>query len=101
MQSIDDFVEGLLQEKGIVNIEPSVKEELKEEMKAQLEEQINKAAVYGLSEEKAEELANLVDDPNFTKEQMTEFIRNSGVDLDKITAEIMSKFRGFYLGTGE
>ena len=54
-----------------------------------------------LSEDKAAELASLVDDPDFTGEKMTEFIQNSGVDLTAIVASTMLKFRTFYLGLGE
>lgn len=101
MQNIDDFLESLLNEKGITDIEPEVKEELKSEMKARLEEQIDRAAVSALSEEKAKELATLVDDPDFTNEKMTEFMQNSGVNLTEIALETMLKFRNFYLGTEE
>ena len=33
MQNVDDFIEGLLQEKGITDIDPETKEGLKSEMK--------------------------------------------------------------------
>lgn len=101
MQELDDFIDTLLKEKGITDIDPEVESELKEEMKARLLNQINEAAVMELSEEKAAELARLVDDPDFTGEKMTEFIQNSGVDLTTIAASTMLKFRTFYLGLGE
>lgn len=99
MQNIDDFIESLLVDKGI-DVEPDIKEELKKEMKDRLLKEINEAAVMALSEEKADELAKLVDDPEFTDEKLTEFIQNSGVDLTQITIDTALKFRNFYLGTG-
>lgn len=101
MQNIDDFIESLLNEKGITDIEPEVRDELKSEMKARLEEQIDRAAVQALSEEKATELASLVDDPDFTNEKMAEFMQNSGVNLTEVALETMLQFRNFYLGTKE
>ncbi len=101
MQNIDDFIETLLKEKGITDIDPEIQTEVKEEMKGRLLDQINKAAVMELSEEKAAELAEKVDDPNFTNEQMTEFMQNAGVNLVEVAADTMLKFRSFYLGTGE
>ena len=98
MQSVDEFIETILNDKGITDIEPDVRNELKEDMKQRLIDQINKAAVMQLSEEKAAELANLVDDPNFTDEQMTEFMQKSGVNLPEVALDTMLKFRGFYLG---
>jgi uncharacterized protein (UPF0261 family) len=101
MQNIDDFIETLLKEKGITDIDPEIQTEVKEEMKGRLLDQINKAAVMELSEEKAAELAEKVNDPNFTNEQMTEFMQNAGVNLVEVAADTMLKFRSFYLGTGE
>lgn len=99
MQNIDDFIEGLLTEKGITNLEPDVKEELVNDMKTRLMNQINEAAIMELSEEKADELARLVDDPTFDNAKMTEFMANSGVNLAEVTLDTMLKFRGFYLGS--
>lgn len=101
MQNIDDFIETLLNEKGITDIEPDIKTELKEEMKGRLLDQINQAAIMELSEEKAAELASKIDDPEFTNEKMTEFMQNSGVNLTTVVADTMLKFRSFYLGVGE
>ncbi len=100
MQSVDEFIEGLLIDKGITDIEPEIKEELIADMKARLLDQINKAAIMQLSEEKADELARLVDDPAFTNEKMTEVMANSGVNLTVVALDTMLKFRNFYLGTG-
>lgn len=101
MQSVDEFIESLLVDKGITGIEPDVREELKTEMKTRLLDQINKAAIMQLSEEKAAELAAMVDDPNFTNEKMTEFIQNSGVNLVEVALETMLQFRNFYLSSEE
>ena len=101
MQNIDDFIESLLIEKGITDVEPDVREELKNDMKKRLLDQIDKAAIMQLSEEKAAELAQKLDDPDFTNEQMTEFMQNSGVNLAEVALDTMLRFRNFYLGTGE
>ena len=99
MQNIDDFIESLLVDKGI-DVEPDIKEELKNEMKARLQNEIDRAAINALSEEKADELAKLVDNPDFTNEDMVEFMKNSGVNLAEVALETALKFRNFYLGTG-
>lgn len=101
MQSVDDFIESLLTEKGVTNLEPDVKEELKNDMKKRLLDQINTAAVMQLSEEKAAELAELLKNPDFTNEKMTDFMQSSGVNLIEVTLDTMLRFRNFYLGIGE
>lgn len=99
MQTIDEFIDSILNEKGITDVDPEIRTELVEDMKKRLLEQINKAAVMRLSEEKAAELAKLVEDPNFTDEKMAEFMKTSGVNLSEVALDTMLKFRGFYLGT--
>ncbi|MBQ8985275.1 hypothetical protein IJ076_01820 [Candidatus Saccharibacteria bacterium] len=98
MQNIDNFIENLIDEKGL-SVEPDIKDELKAEMKERLMDQINRAAINALSAEKADELAKKIDEPDFTNEKMTEFMMNSGVNLQEIALETMLKFRSFYLGT--
>lgn len=99
IQTIDDFINQLLIDKGITGLEPDVEEDLKNEMKTRLTNQINKAAVMRLSEEKADELAKLVEDPNFTNEQMSEFMQNSGVNLAEVALDTMLEFRNLYLNS--
>lgn len=101
MEEIDQFIEQIMAEKGVDDIEPEVKEELKADMKQRLLDQIDKAAIMKLSEEKAAELAAKVDNPNFTNEDLTAFMQNSGVDLTQVALETMLQFRNFYLEPGE
>ena len=101
MQTIDEFIESLLNDKGITNIEPEIREELKADMKKRLEDEINRAAIEALPEEIAAELAKLVEQPDFTNEKMTEFIANSGVNLTEVALETMLRFRNFYLDAEE
>ena len=100
MQNIDDFIENLLNEKGITDLPADTREELTADMKNCLTDQINKAAIMELSEEKAAELSDLLDDPNFTNEKMTEFMQNSGVNLVEVALDTMLRFRNFYLNQG-
>ena len=100
-QNIDEFINQLLVDKGITDLEPEIEADLKEEMKTKLLDQINKAAVMQLSEEKATELAGMVDDPEFTNEKLTEFMQSSGVNLAEVATDTMLQFRSFYLGQGE
>lgn len=97
MQNIDEFIESLINDKGLT-VEPDAKEDLKADMKARLLDQIDQAAIQALDEDKADELAKLVDKPDFTNEKMTEFMQNSGVNLAEVALDTMLRFRSFYLG---
>ena len=97
MQKTNEFIEGLLNEKGIVIDDPEIKQQVVAEMAAKLEEETNRALVESLSEEQAKELAAKIDQPDFTEENMTEFMQKSGVDIAKITEDTKNRFREFYL----
>ena len=99
MQNIDDFITSLLNDKGITDVPADTRQELEADLKHRLIDQINKAAIMELSEDKAAELAELIDNPDFTPEKMTDFMQNSGVNLTEIALDTMLKFRNFYLGT--
>ena len=101
MEKVDEFIDNLLKEKGITDVDPDVLEGVKNDMKEQLLKQIDREAIMRLPEEKANELADKLEDPSFTEQQMAEFIQNSGVNLPDVVVDVMIKFRGFYLGTGE
>ena len=98
MENVDEFIESPLVEKGFTSLEPDTKKELMEEMKSRLFEQINREAVMKLSEEKAAELAEKAEKPDFTDEKFAEFLQNSGVNLTEVALDTMLKFRTFYLG---
>ena len=97
MESIDQFVEQLIEQKGLKGLDDETRAGVKAELTQRLMEQIDRAAIEALPEEKAVELAKLADDPSFTNEQMMEFVRNSGVDLAQVALNTMVQFRDFYL----
>lgn len=97
MQKLNEFVEGLLKEKGIFIPDEKTKQEIVAEMVAKLKEEINRATIESLSEEKAKELAKKVDSPDFTEEEIIEFAKKSGIDVEKIAEDTKQRFREFYL----
>ena len=101
MESLDEFIEQLLIDKGITSQDPETKAELIKELRTMLLDQINKAAIMQLSEEQADELTQKLDDPEFTDEKMTEYMEQSGVDLTSVAIETMVRFRQYFLETEE
>jgi len=98
MENVEQFLDQLLDEKGYTDLDEDVRNELKIDMGQRLMDQIDQAAINALSEEKAIELANKLDDPNFTNEQAAAFVQESGVDMERIALETMIQFRIWYLG---
>ena len=97
MENVEQFIDQLIDEKDL-NLEDDVRQELKVDMINRLLDQIDKASVNALSEEQAIELAEKLEDPEFTDEQIAEYMRNSGVDLERVALETMMQFRLLYLG---
>ena len=98
IQNIEKFISQLLVENGIINLEPDIEADIKEEMEAIFIDQIVQVATARLSEEKAAELAQKLEDPEFTKEKLIDFLQKSGIDLTEIMLETMIKYRNLYLG---
>ncbi len=97
MDNVEQFIDQLIDEKDL-NLEDDVRQELKVDMINRLLDQIDAASINALLEDKAIELADKLDDPDFSDDDLTEFMRNSGVDLEKVALETMVQFRLLYLG---
>ena len=97
MDNVEQFIDQLSDEKDL-NLEDDVRQELKVDMINRLLDQIDAASINALPEDKAIELADKLDDPDFSDDDLTEFMRNSGVDLEQVALETMMQFRLLYLG---
>ena len=101
MQNTDQFLETLLQEKGMGDLMPEIKQQVMDELRAELNKQISRAAMMQLDEEKLNELDKLSQGSDFKREQLIEFVQNNGVNMEAVTQDVMAKFRDFYLGNEE
>lgn len=97
--NLDIFVNQIIDEKGLTGLNEDSRKTVVNEIKSALVEQINRAILMQLPDEKLDELNNLMDQEGFGDADMQNFIANSGVDVNKITAETMLQFKAFYLGT--
>ncbi len=97
MDDMDKFIRQILADNGINSLDDDVMDNLVKEMKEYLINQIDIAAVSKLSDDKAEELKVKMEDPNFSDEDLKNFMKNSGVDLAQVALNTMLKFRNFYL----
>ncbi|MBR6134284.1 hypothetical protein IKQ38_02280 [Candidatus Saccharibacteria bacterium] len=97
MENVEKFIDQLIDEKGL-GVEGDVRKQLKLDMMERLLDQIDRASINALPEDKAIELADKLDDENFTDEQVADFMKDSGVDLERVALETMLQFRLLYLG---
>lgn len=101
MGQVVQFVDQIITDKGISGLTDEVRVTLREDLVQRLMTQIDRAVIDALPEEKAIELSQKVDDENFGDEAVQEFVRGSGVDVQRIALETMLTFRDLYLGEGK
>jgi len=99
---LDKFVAEILEAKQLPGVvDDEVRQQLISDLKMNLMGEINKALIDALPDEKITELNALLDDPSVTEERVQEFIMQSGIDVQRITAQTMLYFRSLYLETPE
>lgn len=97
MENINQFIRQILADNGVTGLDEDVMDNLVAEMREYLINQIDIAAISKLPDDKAEELKSKMEDPNFSDEDLQEFMKNSGVDLTQVALNTMLKFRSLYL----
>ena len=96
--NFDRFVNSLIAEKDLKGLMPEGREQVAAELKNLISEEVNRAILMELSDEKLDELDRRMDNGPLSEEEMQEFLRNSGVDIPKVTTKTLMYFRSFYLG---
>jgi len=97
MDQLDAFIKDIIDAKQLNGITDEAKSGLIEEMRERLLDMINRALVEALPEEKVEAFSLLLDNDGVTEEQIQQFIVESGVDIEKVTAKTLLAFRELYL----
>ncbi len=97
-ETIDLFIEGIMDEKGVSAPTPEIEADLKNELKEQLLREIDRSLIGELPDDKLEELnrmatANGQIDPKV----VADAIEGSNLDVTNIVGTTMARFREIYL----
>lgn len=98
MEQVSQFMDSLLEEKGITDLDDETRETLKRDMIERLMAQIDTALINALPEDKLTEFNERIDDPNFSNDDATQFFVDAGLDVQRIALQTMIEFRMLYLG---
>lgn len=101
MEQVSQFMDSLLEEKGITDLDDETREALKRDMIERLMAQIDTALINALPEDKLNEFNSKIDDPDFTNDDATQFFVDAGLDVQKIALQTMIEFRMLYIGGNE
>lgn len=97
MDQLDVFIKEIIDTKQLSGITDEARAGLIEEMRERLLDMINRALVSALPEVKVAEFSMLLDDESISDDRVQQFIADSGVDVERITAKTMLAFRDLYL----
>lgn len=98
MDQLDIFIADIIEKKQLPGITEEAKVDLAAEMKERLLDMIDRALITALPEDKVPELTALAES-DAAPEALQQFIIDSGVDVEEVTAHTLVQFRDFYLGT--
>ena len=101
-ESINLFIEGLMDEKGINATSEELKKDIFLDLKTRLLEEIDRSLVAELPEDKLDELAKMAaKDGKVAPEVVAKMIEEANLNIEEITGVTMAKFRDLYLGSEE
>lgn len=94
--SLETYIDHLLEEKGLQNMEPSVLSEMKNDLIERITERLNAEMIAALPQDKIAELNELMDGGN--AEEVRSFLETNVPDFDNVLARTLMEFRATYLG---
>lgn len=96
MPPLNEFIDRLIEEKGLQDLELDVLDELKADLTSRLEDQLNATIIANLPPNKLEEFENIITGGSDEENQV--FIKTHVPDLEAILAKQMVDFRLTYIG---
>ena len=98
-ETINLFVEGLLDEKGINPESEQMYKDIFDDLKTKLMTELDRSLVSALPDDKLEELSKEAEEKGqLDPEAVAKAIDEAGVDVSEVMGVTMAKFRELYLG---
>ena len=94
-QILEEFIDKLVEEKGLLGLDGDVLNQVKEDLLDRLEDRINAAILENMPEGKMKEFDALLDGAN--EKEIQEFCSDNIENLDDVIAEALIRFREAYL----
>jgi len=95
--AIDTFVDNLVAEKGLLNLEPDILAQVKADLKDRVEDRINASLVENLPPEYLPEAQKLIETAE--GDEIAQFFTKHIPDMAEVVASEMLAFRKTYLTT--
>ena len=96
-QLLDLYVEQMLKDKGLDNLEGELRQQVHDDLKEKLTFEVNRAILSAMPEDKFEELNAKVEAGEANADMIAQAVQESGIDVDSITEAAMKDFRRVFL----
>lgn len=101
-EELDRFVRDMLADKDLPGLsDDEIREQVITDLKEQLLDQIDRAIVEAIPDDKIDDFNSLLDNEDTSDDSLREYIAQSGVDVDRVTIDTMTRFRDLYLTSPE
>ena len=98
-ETINLFVEGLMDEKGIKPESEQMRKDIFDDLKTKLMTELDRSLVSALPDDKLEEFSKEAEEKGqLDPEAVAKAIDEAGVDVSEVMGVTMAKFRELYLG---
>ncbi len=94
----DKFIDNILTDISKGKLEPDMKVAMFQEMKLSLFDRIHEACISQLTDEKLDELELMLDEPDTTRERVSEFMQTAGVNIVQATIDGMTRLHEIWYG---
>jgi hypothetical protein len=94
--TIDDFVNVLLEEKDLTGLDPDVINQIKKDLYARVENKINASILAKIPPQKMESFEELLSS-NSSSDEIQKFCTENIRDLESVVASALLEFRSSYL----
>lgn len=95
--TLEMFIERLLDEKQFKDLEPEVRDQLKKDLTGRATDHMNAALLTELSSEQLNEFEKMMDEGKSEKE-IRAFLATHIKEMDQVVAASLIRFRNSYLG---
>jgi hypothetical protein len=97
-ERLDEFINMLIDAKSPSGLTATNRRYLVDDLREHITQQVYRAVLDALSDESFDAFEAEASSSNPNAEKLQQIITDSGIDVGKITAETLVKFRSFYLG---
>lgn len=95
VQDLNLFIDRLIEEKGLTNLESTVLQQLKIDLKKRVEDRINMVILNNLSADKVRDFEGLLN--KAADNEIQDYIKKNIPNLEEVLAGELMKFRRVYL----